>query len=201
MTITLPSARSTALAHITTAQHIQSGNFVFVQTKFTHIKKLRKSSHIQSNERRLPVLGLFLFRRRNNETNTSYFIKSDPNRQDALALEYCAMYVCYNKLKCSDLFYIPMWTIYHLQQRRYRTNSAQSQKYSILTKSDTLFWTHLVFVLCNSYVLTQTEVYRSLLYIYWDNISTPTSVLSFVVRIPLRYSVSNKSSVASSVQI
>ena len=55
-------------------------------------------------------------------------------------------------MKCSDLFYIPMWTIYHLQQRRYWTNSAQSQKYSILTKSDTLFWTHLVFVLCNLYV-------------------------------------------------
>ena len=31
---------------ITTAQHIQSGNFVFVETKFTHIKKLRKSSYI-----------------------------------------------------------------------------------------------------------------------------------------------------------
>ena len=50
-------------------------------------------------------------------------------------------------------------------------------------------------------LLTQTEVYRSLLHIYWDNISTPTSVMSFVVPISLRYSVSNKSSVATSVQI
>ena len=126
----------------------------------------------------LCVLGLVVFRWCNNETNSSYSIKSDPNRQDAIALEYCAIYVCYNKLKCSDLFYTSIWTIYQLQQKRYPTNSAQQQKYSILAKSDTLFWTHLVFVLCNSYVLKQTEVYRSLLYIYWDNISTPTSVMS-----------------------
>ena len=111
------------------------------------------------------------------------------------------MRVCDNKLKCSGLFYIPIWTIYHLQQTRYPTNSAQSQKYSILAKSDTLFWTHLVFIMCYSYVLVQTEVYRSLLYIYWDNISTPTLVMSIVVCISLRYSVSNKSSNASSVRI
>ena len=105
----------------------------------------------------------------------------------------CAIYVRYNKLKLSDLFYISMWAIYQLQQERYQTNSIQQQKYSILAKSNTLFWTHLVFVLCNLYGLKQTEVYRSLLYIYWDNISTPTSVMSFVVRISQRYVVSNKS--------
>ena len=149
----------------------------------------------------LCVLGLVVFRWCNNETNSSYSIKSDPNRQDAIALEYCAIYVCYNKLKCSDLFYTSIWTIYQLQQKRYPTNSAQQQKYSILAKSDTLFWTHLVFVLCNSYVLKQTAVYRSLLYIYWDNISTPTSVMSFVVCTSLRYSVANKSPDASSLHI
>ena len=118
-----------------------------------------------------------------------------------IATSYCAMHVCYNMLKCSDLFYISKRTIYQLQHKRYPTNSTQQQKYSILTKSDTLFWMHLVFVLCNSYVLTQTEVYKSLLYIYWDNISTPTSVMSFVVCIAQRYAVSNKSSNASSVRI
>ena len=56
-------------------------------------------------------------------------------------------------------------------------------------------------VLCNSYVLTQTEVYKSLLYIYWDNISTPTSVMSFVVRISLSYSIANKSTNAPSGHI
>ena len=113
----------------------------------------------------LPVLGLFLFRLRNNETNSSYFIKSDLNREDAIALECCAIYVCYNKLKCSDRFYIPMRATYHVHQRRYPINSAKSQKYSILAKSNALFWTHLVLVLCTLYVLKQTEVYRSLLYI------------------------------------
>ena len=146
-------------------------------------------------------MGLSAFRRRNNETNSSYFTKSDPNRQDAIAPEFCAVHVCYNMFKCSDLFYISMWTIYQLQQRRYRTNSAQSQKYSILTKSDTLFWTYLVFELCNAHVLKQTEVYRSLLYIYWDNILPPTSDMPSSLRISLRYSVSNKSSDASSVRI
>ena len=136
-----------------------------------------------------------------NETNTSYFIKSDPNRQHTISASYCAMHVCYRKLKCPDPFYISMWTTYQLQQKGYATNSAQQQKYSILTKSNTQFWTHLVLVLCNSYVLTQTEVYGSLLYIYWDNISTPTSIMSFVVRIPLRYSVANKSPDVSSVHI
>ena len=31
---------------VTTTQHIQSVDFVFVEIKFTHIKQLRKSSHI-----------------------------------------------------------------------------------------------------------------------------------------------------------
>ena len=49
-----------------------------------------------SNERRLPVLGLLAYRRRSNSTNNSYCIKSDLNRQDAIALEYCAIYECFN---------------------------------------------------------------------------------------------------------
>ena len=68
-------------------QQIWSSSTVFAETKFIHIKQLRKSSYIWSNEKRLLVLGLFLFRPRNNETNSSYFIKSDPNRQDTIAPE------------------------------------------------------------------------------------------------------------------
>ena len=132
--------------------------------------------------------------------NSSYFVKQARSSGYKLA-SYCAMHVCYRKLRYPDSFYISMSMIYQLWYPFSQWNSTQQKKYSILTKSDTLFWMHLVFVLCNSYVLTQAEVYRSLLYIYWDNISTTTLVISFVVRISLRYSVSNKSSVASSVQI
>ena len=118
-----------------------------------------------------------------------------------IAPSYCAMHVCYNKLERSGLLYISMGTIYQLQHKRYPTNSTQQQKYSILTKSNAQFWTHLVFVLCNSYVLAQTEVYRSLLYIHWDNISTPTSGMPCIVRIPQRYSIANKSPDALPVHI
>ena len=168
---------------------------------FIRIKRLRKKHSLCALTRGGEMLGVSANNAEDNETNSSYFIKSDPNRQDTISASYCAMHVCYRKLKCPDPFYISMWTTYQLQQKGYATNSAQSQYYSILTKSDTLFWTHLVFVLCNSYVLTQTEVYRSLLYIYWDNISTLTSGMSFVVRIPLRYTVTNKSTNAPSGHI
>ena len=102
-------------------------------------------------------------------------------------------YVCYIKLKCSDLFYIFMGTTYQLWYPFSRWYLTQQQKYSILSKFDTLFWMRLVSVLCNSYALTQTEVYKSLLYSYWDDISTPTLVMAFVVCIPLRYLIANKS--------
>eukprot|EP00986_Skeletonema_menzelii_P008604 scaffold3679_cov128-Skeletonema_menzelii.AAC.5 len=54
----------------------------------------------------LSVWGLLAYRRRNNYTNTSYFIKSDLNRQDAIALEYCAICEYFNKLKSPDRIYI-----------------------------------------------------------------------------------------------
>ena len=44
----------------------------------------------------------------------------------------------------------------------------------------------------HSCVLKQTELYRPLLYNYWDNISTPTSGMPSRGRIPLRYSVTTK---------
>ena len=118
-----------------------------------------------------------------------------------IAPSYWAMHVCYSKLKCSDLFYIFMWTTYQFWYRFSLRYSTQQQKYSILARSVTLIWTQLVFLLCNSYVLKQTEVYRSLMYIYWDNISTPISVMSFVVRISLRYSVIAIPTNSSSVHI
>ena len=124
-----------------------------------------------------------------------------PDRQDANSASFCAIHVCYRKLKYSDPFYISMSTIFQLWYPFSRWYSTQQQKYSILAKSDTLFWTHLVFVLCNSYVLTQIEVYRSVLYICWDNILTPTSVMSFVARTPLRYSDTKNHRMPQSVHI
>ena len=174
---------------VSTTQHIQSGNFVFVEIKFTHIKQLRKSSYIQPNER----IGSLSISPTQQWNKQFILHQIRPESWGCNCARVCAIYVCYNKLKCSDLFYIPMWTTYQFWYPFSQWNSTQQQKYSILTKSDTLFWMHLVFVLCNSYVLAQTEVYKSLLYIYWDNISTPTSGMPCIVRKPLRYSIANKS--------
>ena len=124
-----------------------------------------------------------------------------PSRQDAIAFYYCAMHVWFNKLECSDYFGISMWTTYQLRRNKFLTKSAQSLYYSILANFDALVRTHLELVLCNSYVIIQIEVTRPLLCIHVDDISTPTSGMSSVVRLTLRYSVTAKSKNASSGHI
>ena len=132
---------------------------------------------------------------------TAHSSQIRPESSGCNSAGFLCKYVCYSKLKCSDLFHISMWTTYQLWYPFSQWYFIQQQKYSILAKSNTLFWTHLVFVLCNLYGLKQTEVYRSLLYIYWDNISTPTSGRPCIVCMPQRYSIANKSPDALPVHI
>ncbi len=86
-----------------------------------------------------------------------------------------------------------MWMTYQLRPTKYPTKSAQPLYHSILANFNALARTHLELVLCNSCVILQIEVYRPLLFIYVDDISTPTSGLSSGVRMTLRYSVTAKS--------
>ncbi len=84
-----------------------------------------------------------------------------PDRQDVIALDYCAMHVWSNKLKCSDFFCISMWTTYQLRLSKYLTKSVQSLYYSILAHLNALVRTHLVLLLCNSHVILQIEVNKT----------------------------------------
>ena len=145
-------------------------------------------------------LGSLSYCRRNNSTQ-SWLRQIRHDRQDAIALDYCAMHVWFNKLKCSDFFCISMWTTYQLRPNKYLTKSAQSLYYSILAHFNALVRTHLVLVLCNSHLIWQLEVTRPLLCIHVDDISTPTSGMSSVVRMTPRYSVTAKSINASSGHI
>ena len=86
-----------------------------------------------------------------------------------------------------------MWTTYQLRPNKYLTKSAQSLYYTILAHFNTLVRTHLVLLLYNSDVMLHIEVTRPLLCIHVDDISTPTSGMSSVVRLTLRYSVTAKS--------
>ena len=161
------------------------------------MKQLFETVHICSNERRLCVLGfLATYCRRNNSTQCQ-LRRIKPDRQDAIALDYCVMHVWFNKLKCSDFFYISMWTTYQLRPNKYLTKSAQSLYYSILVQFNALVRTHLELVLCNSYVILQIEVNRPLLYINVDDISTPTSGMLSSARMTLRYSFAANSINAS----
>ena len=115
-----------------------------------HMNQLFETVHICSNERRLCVLGfLATYCRRNNSTQCR-LRRIKPDRQDAIALDCCVMHVWFNKLKCSDFFYISMWTTYQLRPNKYLTKSAQSLYYSILAHFNALVRTHLELVLCNS---------------------------------------------------
>ena len=161
------------------------------------MKQLFETVHICSNERRLCVLGfLATYCRRNNSTQCQ-LRRIKPYCQDAIALDYCVMHVWFNKLKCSDFFYISMWTTYQLRPNKYLTKSAQSLYYSILVQFNALVRTHLELVLCNSYVILQIEVNRPLLYINVDDISTPTSGMLSSARMTLRYSFAANSINAS----
>ena len=161
------------------------------------MKLLFKIVYLCSNERRLCVLGfLATYCRRNNSTQCQ-LRRIKPDRQDAIALDYCVMHVWFNKLKCSDFFYISMWTTYQLRPNKYLTKTAQSQYYSILVHFSALVRTHLELVSCNSFVILQIEVYRPLIYIHVDDISTPNWGMPSLARMTLRYSFTANSINAS----
>ena len=141
-------------------------------------------------------LGSLRYWRRNNWTQCQ-LCRIKPDRQDAIALDYCAMHVWFNKLKSSDFFCISMWTTYQLRLNKYLTKSAQSLCYSILVHFNALVRSHLQLVLCNSYVISRIEVNRPLLYNHVDVISTPTSGMSSLARMTLRYSFTANSINAS----
>ena len=197
VTKTLPSALSTA-PNTWQQCNVLKVAVCFLRGKvYSHHATAQKQWHEWTDEVRLCDWGLFAHCRRNNQTQRSNFIKSYLNRQDAIAFDYCAMHVWFNKLECSDFFGISMWTTYQLRRNKFPTKSAQSLYYSILANFDALVRTHLELVLCNSYVIIQIEVTRPLLCIHVDDISTPTSGMSSVVRLTLRYSVTAKSKNAS----
>ena len=82
-------------------------------------------------------LGSLSYCRRNNSTQ-SWLRQIRHDRQDAIALDYCAMHVWFNKLKWSDFFCVSMWTTYQLRPNKYLTKSAQSLYYTILAHFNTL---------------------------------------------------------------
>ena len=164
---------------------------------YSHHTTAQKLWHKWSDEVRLCDWGLFATE--DATSNTKFkFRHISPNRQDAIALDYCAMHVWFNKLKSSDFFYISMWTTHQLRpNKKYLTKSAQLLYYSILVHFNALVRTHLELVLCNSYVISEIEVNRPLLYIHVDDISNPTSGMPSLARMTLRYSFTANSINAS----
>ncbi len=160
---------------------------LFLRETFIHMK-LFKTVHICSNERRLCVLGfLATYCRRNNSTQCQ-LRRIKPDRQDAIALDYCVMHVWFNKLKCSDFFYISMWTTYQLRpnnilQRPHNHNTTQF--WFILVPSSG----HIYSLYCSIhswfYKLKSADRFY---YIHVDDISTPTSGMLSLARMTLRYS-------------
>ena len=173
----------------------------FLRVKvYSHHATVWKQWHKWSDEVRLCDWGLFATD--DATSNTKFKLRQIwPNRQDAIALDYCAMNVWFNKFECSDFFGISMWTTYQLRPNKFPAKSAQPLYYSILANFDALVRAHLELVLCNSYVSIQIEVNRPPLCIYADDISTPTSGMSSVLHMTLRYLVTAISKNASSEHI
>ncbi len=120
VTITLPSARSTA-PMITAMQSISSGGFVFTKKKFICINQLRNTQSICVSTEDVVSFGS-LSMSQTSQSNESFIPRQImPDRKDTIALKHCAIHAWYNKLKCPDLFYIYMWTTYQLRLNKYYT--------------------------------------------------------------------------------